>query len=267
MLLWFAAEEPAGATAGFIRRRPDRWTGVHWMRWIPTKALGLLGMAAMAAWPLMAQTESAASAEAGLPERARWETLHRAVQAAALTEAACGGKFTAQLHETRNAAQAYLRAVAAGTVIWARQQEEALDPAPELPPIAPALELIEAEAAEAERRLKELAPIRILDSPVEALRSAQERSRFEWRSFPETIAATQGALAGLAVRNEMLRGMLKAQQGPLEAELQRLQSVYDLLEAEVSRRCARVIEPATGPEDPFSAPRVPSPRPPAARKK
>jgi hypothetical protein len=246
---------------------PDLKTGVHWMRRIPKKALALLGLAAWAAWPLAAQTESASSPGAGLPERARWESLHRAVQTAAFTEAACGAKFAAQLQDTRNAAQAYLRAVAAGTVFWARQQEEALESAPELPPIAPALELIEAEAAEAERRLKELSPVRSLDSPVEALKSSLERSRFEWRSFPETATAAQAALAGLTVRNDTLRGMLKAQQGPLQAELQRLQAVYDLLETEVSRRCARSLEPAPGPEDPFSVPRTPAPRPPAARKK
>lgn len=237
------------------------------MRWKPKKALALLGLAAAAAWPLAGQTESAASAGAGLPERARWERLHRALQTAAFTEAACGAKFNAQLQETRNAAQTYLRAVAADTVFWARQQEEALDLAPELPPIAPAIELIEAEAGEAERRLKELSPVRSLDTPVEALRSSQERSRFEWRSFPETATAAQSALAGLTVRSDTLRGMLKAQQGPLQAELQRLQSVYDLLETEVSRRCARVIEPEPAPEDPFSVPRAPTPRPPASRKK
>lgn len=237
------------------------------MRRIPKKALALLGLTAWAAWPVAAQTESTPQAGAGLPERARWESLHLSVQVAAFTEAACGAKFMAQLQETRNAAQAYLRAVAADTVFWARQQEEALDTAPELPPIGPALELIEAEAAEAERRLKELSPVKSLDATVETLRSSQERLRFEWRSFPETATAAQAALAGLAASHGTLRAMLKAQQGPLQAELQRLQAVYDLLETEVSRRCARIIEPAPRSEDPFAVPRTPAPRPPAVRKK
>lgn len=235
------------------------------MRRNPQHLLALFALTLGAALPLASQTAPAAAGP-DLPEKRRWETLHRSVQDAAFTDAACAARFTTQLMDARSAAQAYLQAVAADTVFWVREREEALPPSPEFPPFTPALELIEAEAAEEEQRLQELAALRALSGAVEAVRAARERSRFEWRALPETLSALEARAAPLAARNDMLRVMLRARQGPLQAELQRLQAVYDLLETEVSRRCARSAQPAAE-QDPFAVPDAPVRRPPARKKK
>ena len=186
-------------------------------------------------------------------ERAQWEGRHREVQAEALTEEACTARFAGQMREARTAVQGYIRAVAAGYLLWAKEREERLVRVPELPSLKEAEELLGAEAGEVETRLKELDPVLALKAPVEAVRQTQEKLRFEWRSLPEAVGQVEGRLAPLVARGEGLRTLLKAQQSPLNAELQRLLTVYDLWETEVSRRCAATAAPKPS-DDPFVTP-------------
>lgn len=192
------------------------------------------------------------------PERAKWEVLHRRVQQGALTEAACTAKFTGDLRAARAAAQEYLRAVAAGYLMWAKEREEQAGQTPAIPGLKGAEELMGAEAAEVERRMKELDPVLALRGAVEEVRRNQEKQRFEWRSLPEAVVEMENRLSPLALRGEGLQALMRVQQGPLNAELQRLQTVYDLWETEISRRCAPAAE--AGPkasEDPFVTPSKP----------
>ena len=234
------------------------------MRRIPHLFLGLAVLGASAATSLHAQAPAAAP-PAPLPERAAWEELHRSVQAAALTPAACTAKFATQLSAARNAAQAYLRAVAADTLLWIRESAGSAPRPPQSPQLTGIEALISGEAAEAEARLKELALVRSLAPAVEAVRQAQERARFEWRSMPDGVAALESRLAPLPARAEAASALLDAQKGPLLAEGQRLQTLYDLLEEDVSRRCARSAAPPQ-PEDPFAVPTAPPRRPSAPKK-
>lgn len=192
------------------------------------------------------------------PERAKWEALHRGVQRGALTEAGCTAKFTSELRAARAAAQEYLQAVAAGYLMWAREREEQAGQAPAIPGLKGAEELMGLEAAEVEKRMKELDPVLALRGAVEAVRRNQEKQRFEWRSLPEAVAEMESRLSPLAVWGEGVQAMLRVQQGPLNAELQRLHTVYDLWETEISRRCApaAVTEPKAA-EDPFVTPAKP----------
>jgi hypothetical protein len=225
------------------------------MRRIPGRIL-LTGWLALAGggglWAQAGKVDPAAA------ERAKWEALHRAVQKGALTEAACTAKFTADLRAARAAAQGYLQAVAVGYLMWAKEREEQAGQAPAAPGLKGAEELMAAESAEVERRMKELDAVLALRGPVEEVRRNQEKLRFEWRSLPEAVAEMENRLSPLALRGEGLEALLRVQQGPLNAESQRLQTVYDLWETEISRRCApaAVAEPKTA-EDPFVTPAKP----------
>lgn len=266
MLRWVSVEQTAFGGHGMLPGLPPiRKVERVQLRKNPRQWPALFALILSAALPLASQTIPAAAGP-DLPERLRWETLHRSVQSAAFTDEACAARFATQIMDARAAAQAYLQAVAADTVFWAREREQALPPAPNFPALTPALELLEAEAAEEERRLNELESLRALSRAVAAVRAARERSRFGWRALPETLAAMETRAGPLVAHNEMLRIMLKARQVPLQAELQRLQVVYDLLETEVSRSCARSAQ-SEAQQDPFAVPEPPVRRPPARRKK
>lgn len=225
-----------------MRRRPG---GILLAGWLALAGGGGL-------WAQAGRVDPAA------PERAKWEALHRGVQQGALTEAACTAKFTGDLRAARAAAQEYLRAVAAGYLMWAKEREEQAAQAPAIPGLKGAEELMGAEAAEAERRMKELDPVLALRGPVEEVRRNQEKQRFEWRSLPEAVVEIESRLSPLALRGEGMQALLRVQQGPLNAELQRMLTVYDLWETEISRRCApaAIAEPKAA-EDPFVTPAKP----------
>lgn len=225
-----------------MRRRPGRILLAGWLAFAGGGGL----------WAQAGRVDPAA------PERAKWEELHRGVQQGALTEAGCTAKFTSDLRAARAAAQEYLRAVAAGYLMWAKEREEQAGQASAAPGLKGAEDLMSAEAAEVERRMKELDQVLALRGPVEEVRRNQEKQRFEWRSLPEAVTEMENRLGPLALRGEGMQALLRVQQGPLNAELQRLQTVYDLWETEISRRCAPagVAEPRTG-EDPFVTPARP----------
>jgi hypothetical protein len=205
------------------------------------------------------------SADPAREERQRWEQLHREIHSALLTDEACTARFTGQLRATRTAARAYLDAVAAGYLMWAREREESAARVPDLPLLDDVNQLLAGEAAEADARLQELAPMRALDEPVAAVRRSQEKSRFDWRALPGLLSELETRLAPLALRADTVRAMLQVQQGPLRTEAQRLQAAYDVLESEVSRRCAGATQAAPD-DDPFVTPTRPA-RPPSTRKK
>lgn len=225
-----------------MRRKPGRILLAGW--------LALAGGGGL--WAQAGRVDPAA------PERAKWEALHRGVQQGALTEAGCTAKFTSDLRAARGAAQEYLRAVAAGYLMWAKEREEQAGQAPSIPGLKGAEELMRAEAAEVEKRMKELDPVLALRGAVEEVRRNQEKQRFEWRSLPEAVVEMENRLSPLALRGEGMQALLRVQQGPLNAELQRLQTVYELWETEISRRCAPagVAEPKAS-EDPFVTPAKP----------
>lgn len=246
---------------GMIEAAKRPWRGV------PSMANKLSGVTAAAAAILVLAASAAGqgAADPAAAERDKWLSLHSALQSAALTDAACAARFATQLRDARNAAQAYLRAVATGNVLWAQERGEVLLRPPAPPPVAEANDLLAAETAETEARLKELALVPALTEASGAVRESQEKIRFEWRTLPDALAALEGRLAPLAARAEGIQATLRVQQGPLLAEAQRLETMYDLLETEVARRCSRTTAP--GPrQDPFEVP-VSPPRRPAEPKK
>lgn len=190
-------------------------------------------------------------------ERARWMRLHETVRSGAATEAACTARFSEQIRDARNAAQAYLRSVSGGIMLWAKEREDGLPKAPAVPKLEGLDRLLEMETAETAGRLKALELVRTLAAATQEVQQAQERVRFEWRGLPEAFATMGERFAPLAERMDGMSALLRVQQRPLQAEAQRIETIYDLLESDVSRRCARAPEPAPT-QDPFAAPTAPA---------